>query len=332
MEQTREGSRILFSRMTMRAKLLIPGLAAALLLLAACDIEDFGSMTRVSRDFHYSYPLKQGGRLSLETFNGSVDISTWDQDTVDVSGTKTGPSEDALEALKINVDHDADSVSVRAVRPVERRNNLGARFVIKVPRNTAYDRIVTSNGPIHVQDGIGPAKLRSSNGAIRIHSLHGSLDAQTSNGPIDLDDLDGDATLHSSNGHIHVEHISGALEASTSNNGIRAEIDRPGHNVRVDSSNGSIDLTLPAGLSSGVRASTSNNSITVHMPIETNAHLIANTSNSSIESDFDMQVRGEIRRHHIDGNLGSGGPTIDLSTSNGAIRLLKVGQALRPAQ
>ena len=306
----------------MRTKLWIPALAGALLLLAGCDFEDLGGLERVSRDFHYTSPLKSGGRLELETFNGSVDISTWDQPTVDISGTKTGPSEDAVDSLKISVDNSPDSVSVRAIRPSERRNNLGARFVIKVPRNTILDRITTSNGSLRVQDGIGPARLRSSNGPIRVHSLQGTLDAQTSNAPIELDDVAGDATLHSSNGHIHVEHIAGALDATTSNNGIRAAVDRPGR-VHLGSSNGSIDLTLPPGFSNNVRAETSNNSITLHLPPDPNARIIASTSNSSISSDFDMQVRGEIRRNHMDATLGSGGPTIDLSTSNGGIRLMK---------
>jgi hypothetical protein len=54
-----------------------------------------------------------------------------------------------------------------------------------------------------------------------------------------------------------------------------------------------------------------------------NARLSAATSNASISSDFEMRMRGEISKHHIEGTLGSGGPLIDLSTSNGQIRILK---------
>lgn len=309
----------------MRAKLLIPALAGALLSLTACDIEDFGGMARYSRDFHYSYPLKTGGSLSVETFNGSVEISAWDQDTVDISGTKTGPSEDAVEALKVSIDNSPDSVSVRVVRPSERRNNLGARFVIKVPRNAYLDRITTSNGAIRVLDGMGPAKLRTSNGSIRVQGLRGTLDAQTSNSPVDLIEVDGDVTVHSSNGHIHAEHLAGSLDASTSNNRITAIIERAGRTLRAETSNGGIELTLPEKFPGDVRAHTSNNSITLHLPSDMNAHVIASTSNASVTSDFDMRVHGEIRKNHMDAILGSGGPTMDLSTSNGGIRLMRTG-------
>ena len=52
--------------------------------------------------------------------------------------------------------------------------------------------------------------------------------------------------------------------------------------VRVESSNGGIDLTLPAGAQSAVRAHTSNNGITLHLPGDVNARLVAGTSNGSI--------------------------------------------------
>ena len=124
----------------MRAKLLLMPLGLALLCLTACDIEDFGSFQRFQRDFHYSYPLKSGGSFSVEGFNGTVDISGWDQDSVDISGTKYGPTQEAADALQIDIRNTPDEVSIRAVRPSDRRNNEGARFTIKIPRTAVLDR------------------------------------------------------------------------------------------------------------------------------------------------------------------------------------------------
>src|SRR5258708_2856196 len=56
----------------MRPKLLLLALVAGLLWLTACDFTDLGDMERFNRDFHYSYALGANGRLSVETFNGSV--------------------------------------------------------------------------------------------------------------------------------------------------------------------------------------------------------------------------------------------------------------------
>ena len=288
----------------MHAKLLIPVLAVLSLGSGGCYIGDFGDGMRYHRDFHYSFPLAAGGRVSVETFNGSVEITGWDQNTVDISGSKWGPTSEAADALRIDTDHTADSISLRAVRPSEWRSNLGARFEVKVPRAAVFDRIVTTNGTIRTEDGAGPARLHTTNGSIHVQGFHGRLDAETSNGPVDLIDVEGDATLHTTNGHIHAERLNGGADASTSN--------------------GSIDLDLPGKLARDVRAHTSNGGITLRLEEPLNAHVMAQTSNSSIRSDFDVRMSGEWNQHHMEGAIGSGGPMIDLSTSNGAIRILKM--------
>lgn len=243
------------------------------------------------------------GSLQVESFNGGVEISAWDENQVDISGTKWGPTPAAADSLRIDIDHAPDAVSVRAARPVDFRNHLGARFAIKVPRQVVIDRVVTSNGRIQSQDGNGPSVFRTSNGAIQIDSLHGSLSAQTSNGPVDLINVEGDATVHTSNGHVHTERLRGALDATTRNGTITAEVARPGV---------------------AVHAQTTNGSITVRLPDQAGAHVVADTSNSTIHSDFDLQMRGETSRHHLEGDIGRGGPLVELRTSNGSIRLLKL--------
>jgi DUF4097 and DUF4098 domain-containing protein YvlB len=314
------------TRVFMRA-LLVPPVLAAMLTLAGCDIDDFnGNWQHFSRDFHYSYPCAPGSRISVETFNGSVEVTSWDENSVEIGGTKYGPTQAAADSLRIDIDRSTGSVSIRAVRPVERRNNQGARFVIKVPRATVIERITASNGAIHTTDGVGPSHFRTSNGSVRVERLHGRLDAETSNGPIELVDLEGDAQLRTSNGHVDVRELRGSLDATTSNSAITAEIDRSSSDVRATTNNGSIDLELPADFAAGIRAHTSNSSITVHLPSSTNAHVIASTNNDSISSEFEMKVHGEISKNHLEGDIGKGGPLVDLDTSNGGIRILRGGR------
>jgi DUF4097 and DUF4098 domain-containing protein YvlB len=307
----------------MRPKVIFTALAAGLLCLTACDM-DFGDMERFNRDFHYSYGLGAKGKLAVETFNGSIEISSWDQNTVDISGTKYGPSQRAADDLKVNIDKSPDSVTIRVLRPSERRNNQGARFVIKIPRGAILDRITTSNGAIRTTDGSGPARFRTSNGPIHVASFGGTLDAQTSNGSVELLDVDGDVVAHTSNGRIYAERLNGTFEAITSNNGVHADFKRLDRPVRVETTNGPVELTLPDGFSREVRVNTNNSSITLHLPTALNAHVVARTSNSSITTDFDVRMQGEFSKNHLDANIGSGGALLDLSTSNGAIRLLKM--------
>ncbi len=308
----------------MRPKLLFPALVAGLLCLTACDVADWGDLERFTRDFHYSYPLQAGGTLTVETFNGSVEVSGWDQETVDISGTKYGPTQQIADDLKIEIDHSPGLVSIRVPRPYDRRNHEGAKFVIKIPRSAVLDRITSSNGAIRTADGAGPARLKTSNGAIHVQGLRGSLDAQTSNGAVELLDVEGDVVAHTSNGHIRANGLKGTLEATTSNGGVHAEVVRADRPVHVETSNGPVELTLPTGFNREVRVHTNNSGITLHLPAALNARVVARTSNSNITTDFDVSMRGEISKHSMDATIGSGGPLIDLTTSNGGIRLLKM--------
>lgn len=271
----------------MRAANLLPAVAAGMLLLSGCDIEDF-SGARFERDFHYGFPLSAGGKVTVETFNGGVEISGWDQDTIDISGTKYGPTQQLADSLEVNVDHTPDSVSVRIQRPSMHHGNIGARLVMKVPRKAVVDYVTTSNGAIRVLDAAGPARLHTSNGGIRVTGLNGGIEAQTSNG------------------------------------GITAELDRVDGPIRLDTSNGSIEVRLPQRIREGIRAHTSNGGITVRLPEGLDARVSAHTSNAHVTSDFDVRMQGEIERNRLDGVIGNGGPLLDLSTSNGSIHLARM--------
>ncbi len=262
--------------------------------LAGCDIEDIDSGGKFESNFHYNYPLSNGASVNVETFNGQVEIVGWDQNAVDISGTKYARTEQLRDDIKIDVSHSNSSVSVRAIRPSSiSHGNMGARFVIHVPKKADLQRVVSSNGAVEVRDVAGSVNLHTSNGRIKADSIDGPLDATTSNGKIDV-----------------------------------RESGPSGHNpVHLHTSNGTIEVTAESKLTGDVHATTSNGSITLHMPSTTEARVRASTSNSSISSDFDVTMHGRIDKHHMEGNINdarSDAPLLELSTSNGSIHLSKL--------
>lgn len=298
-------------------------LAPAMFAMNACVYMDMGDIGRYSRDFHYNYPLSAGSHISVEGFNGGVEITPWDQATVDVSGVKHGPNQTAVDTLRVDFDRTPTSISIHVVRPSDPRGNFGVRFAIKIPRGAILDRVITSNGEIRAADATGPARLKTTNGAVRVEKFHGDLDIQTSNAAVELEQIDGSVTAHSSNGHIRIDRLHGALDAETSNNSIKAALENPTRQTRAETRNGSIDLTFGSSLSYGVQAHTSNNSVTIHLTEPVNARLSAHTSNSEIDSEFEAHTSGNIRRNEFEGTIGSGGPLLDLSSSNGPIRVTR---------
>jgi len=312
---------------------IAPLLAGSLLILAGCeDWGDWGPSDRYKDDFHHSYPLKSGGTVSLENFNGPVEIMGWEQDTVEVDGTKYASQKMYLDEMKVDISATPTAVRIRTTRPSISHGNCGARYAIRVPRHVTLDQIVSSNGSLRIDQIEGAVRLRTSNGSIRVEDLKGDLDARTSNSSIELRDVDGNSRVHTSNGHIDAETTHGSFEAETSNSRIKATLVDlvPNWPVRLNTSNGHIELTLRGRALPDVRASTSNSSIEVHLPSSVNARVRASTSNhNSVTSDFDELIRGDDEDHHqrrseVDGRIGSGGPLIDLSTSNGPIKILKL--------
>jgi len=300
-------------------------LLTAMFTLAGCEEFDIGGFSdRYREDFHYSYPLNAGASVMLDNANGAVEIVGWDKNTIEIDGTKYAGTEERLREVKIDISQSPNSVSIRTVPPMPRVGNFGARYVIHVPKKVELQNIVSSNGTIRVETIDGHTRLKTSNGGIRAFALSGSLDARTSNGSIDLSDVTGDTTLHTSNGAIKADVKKGIFEASTSNGSITARLlEADSRPVRLESSNGHIDLTIDAARE--VHAETSNSSIVVRMPPSVGATVRAHTSNAPITSDFDVSVHGGlISKHRLEGNIGSGGPMLDLGTTNGSIKILRM--------
>jgi hypothetical protein len=61
------------------------------------------------------------------------------------------------------------------------------------------------------------------------------------------------------------------------------------------------------------------------LPPDAKAQLRAQTSNSSISTDFDLLVKaGQLQKSFVEGAIGNGSAILDLSTSNGGIRVLRL--------
>lgn len=283
--------------------LIVCGLS---LVLTGCDEIWADRHDRFTENFSYSHALKPGGRLSIENMNGSVEITGWDRDTVEITGVKYAATEELLRSIKIDVQPAADSIRIRTIPPSVRRGNMGAKYTIRVPRRVELERVVSSNGSVQTRDIDGPSRIRTSNGTVRASNTKGSMEIETSNGGIDINGHSGAITGHTSNGRVHVELSD-------------PEQGRP---IRLESSNGGITLRMRELNGNSIRLSTSNASINLALPENAGAQLRASTSNGHVQSDY--AVQGTIRKNHADGKIGAGGPFMELTTSNGSINLQKL--------
>jgi len=126
-------------------------------------------------------------------------------------------------------------------------------------------------------------------------------------------------SLVSSNGDILVTNVGGMFSAEGSNGRITATSLQKG--AKVTTTNGVIELTFDKVGDEGITAETTNGTITVAMPRTTNAELSARITNGAISNEgLDLKVSEQSRRR-LDGTLGTGGPSIRLEATNGAITI-----------
>ena len=239
-----------------------------------------------TESFRSSQPLRSGETLTVANVNGTVDITGWDRETVDLDAVKHADSQSLLSQIRIEVRATAGGLSIRTVVPEHHSGNMGARLVLKVPRH------------------VNLASVSSSNGAMRVSGVEGV------------------ATLSTSNGAIHADVSGGRFRADTSNGAIEANLRHQDSRepIVLDTSNGRISLTLDGSAVPDIRANTSNSEIELRLPASANARLEASTSNSGIFSDFEVTTRS-LSKDSLRGTIGSGGPLLKLDTSNGAIHV-----------
>lgn len=97
---------------------------------------------------------------------------------------------------------------------------------------------------------------KTSNGSLTLSAME-SVDVRTSNGPIRLKDITGDVEAKTSNGRVEGSGLGGKrVRVESSNGPMNLTVDDP-REVRIKSSNGRIDLAVPAG-KYDVSADTSN--------------------------------------------------------------------------
>jgi len=123
------------------------------------------------------------------------------------------------------------------------------------------------------------------------------------------------------NGRVSIEGLEGRLLASTVNGGV--EITDAAGEVHATTVNGSIRAQYDAADDGQHRFETTNGSVTVTLPDDATGRFEAHTVNGSISTDFPLTVEGRMFKRHLEGRLGDGRGSYQISTVNGAVRIRK---------
>jgi hypothetical protein len=286
---------------------LLAGTALSLAVLgaAACSIDVEGAMA-VAREERV-LTVTGAPELDIRTFDGSIQVRSWDEPNVRVEIERRGPDSQNAAALVVNVTQTGNRIVVEAPRP---SGSSGFRFG---PGRSVHFVVMT------------PKRMtlaaRTGDGSITVETLTGTIDLTTGDGAIRANDLEGRLKAHTGDGSIRADRLSGSVDADTGD----GAIDLTGRldGVTLKTGDGSIRLTAEDGsmISSPWTLATGDGAIDLRVPEAMNADLDAQTNDGRITADdvFGLPVaRG---RNNLQGRVGAGGPVLRLRTGDGSIAI-----------
>jgi hypothetical protein len=286
---------------------------AALLALTvaastACSI-DLNAEQYVGKE-QKSFAVTGKAELELKTFDGSIEVTSWDKPQVAVTIERRASSQAEAETLKVTAEQTGNRIVLHAVKPEREDVHVGwhqgrsVRFVVTVPRTT--DLTATSgDGSISVTGITGRVDVRSGDGSISANDVAGDVGIDTGDGSVSAEGVSGNLKINTGDGSVSIKGQPRALVAHTGDGSVSVDVTSataPVSDWELTTGDGGINVTLPAGF---------------------NAQIDAHTGDGGIDANaWGLRASGE-DRNDLQGAIGSGGPTLRLRTGDGGITLTK---------
>ena len=130
------------------------------------------------------------------------------------------------------------------------------------------------------------------------------LDLNANNGGITITGVNGNVRFNTTNGGVRLNDLSGRVNGATRNGGLTVNLGGSrweGEGIDVETSNGGVTVAVPEGY---------------------NAQLETRTVNGGFRSDIPLTIQGELSsRRGVSAQLGAGGPTVRVRTTNGGLKI-----------
>jgi DUF4097 and DUF4098 domain-containing protein YvlB len=287
-----------------RAALLLPAIVAA----ACVHVDTQGHSVREEHRF------KVTGQpdLRLTTFDGPIEIRSWDQPEVLVEVEKRAPARESLDRIEVKVNQEGNRIELEARRPMSGESFIGiginvspqVRYIATLPRNAAI-------------------VARSGDGAIRIERITGRVELRTDDGAIRGDELSGELTVTTGDGSVVLDDVEGSVEVTTNDGGVSLTGRLAGARVRTGDGSVTVRAEPGSAMTADWALTTSDGSIVLYLPDDFSADIDAHTGDGRIRSEFKLTEEGDSERENrtVRGRIGKGGHTLKVRTGDGSIAL-----------
>lgn len=294
---------------------LVPAFALGVALLpsTACVVA-VDSHSEIARE-EKRFSVEGIADVRVATFDGSIQIQSWDRPEVLVEIEKRGPTRSIVESLQVIVQQKGNVIDLEVKRPKsEAFSGLGfnqaayAKLIVSVPHTTNV-------------------RARSGDGSIRIERVSGRLELRTGDGSIRASEVSGDMNFDTGDGSVVVERAEGQLVVDTGDGSVT--VGGRIATLKLHTGDGSVVYRAEPGSTMGTpwEITTGDGSVTLYLPADFGAELDAHTGDGRIVNDLERLApvekaeREDRSRRTLKGTIGSGGPLLRVRTGDGAIRL-----------
>ncbi len=282
--------------------------AALLLFLPAA----LAAQSEVER----TVPARADGLVTVTNVAGSVVVTGWDRDEVEVTGTLgRGVEELAVESRGGTVE-----IEVELVRRSRGRDG-NADLEIRVPRGCELDVEVVS-ADVDVSEVDGEVTIESVSGAVDVEGRPKELDVESVSGSIEIDAEVRAAVVESVSGEIRLTGVVRDVEASTVSGRIEIEAGEIA-GLEIETTSGHVELSGSLAAGAEVEIESHSGSVDLGLPSSTSARFEVATFSGRITNEHgpppDRNRYGPGKE--LDFQVGGGSARVKIDTFSGSVTL-----------
>jgi hypothetical protein len=291
--------------------------------------------------FERGFDVSGATTLDVTTQRGKIDVVTGSANRVQISG-------EVSVAVGWNVPADAAAIAERIAKnpPIVQE---GGVFRLRPPSNEAERRAVTisyrvtvpkttevmatsDSGAVAIDGVSGRTSVTTGSAAISVSAIANTTRVTTGSGAVSISRVNGTLDVTSGSGGIAILEQAGDLHAHTASGAVNAQFSGPGKatidtsssGVRIRGLDGALNVTTQSGRvavegkpSGSWTVDTGSGGI--DLTIRTNgADIDASSGSGSVRVDG-ASVRGTIDKRRVTGQVGQGGPRVQIQSRSGSI-------------
>lgn len=249
------------------------------------------------REFRKTVEFVPGADLRFSTDKGSVRLTSWDQNRVDIYARIEPPEREdadygrrAVEAARIDVFGDARSLTIRSnfddvpykAGEGHSRNSPNIHYEIRAPRNLNLD--------------LGADRCK-----VEVQGFAGRIRIDTDRTPVTASDLSGEIHIKMDRGKATITRFQGSLDLDTDRTDSQLQAVRIERDSRLNIGRGQCEMRIPDS-----------------QGLNLNARL---GRREHFYNDFGLTVNSFGDRNNIEGVINGGGPRLTVEGDRGSIHL-----------